>query len=133
MMAKVEFCGEVYPLDPNEVFTIGREGTLVIDGNPFMHRRFLQLKSVEGLWWLANVGSQLTASLSSTGSSFHAWLPPGARIPVVFPGTTLRFSAGPTNYEVALTMDEAPYESIEWNTDHGSAGTTTMNLVEFIP
>ncbi|MGA2837722.1 MAG: hypothetical protein ABSF84_14095 [Acidimicrobiales bacterium] len=131
--ARVEFCGEVYRLDPTTVFTIGREGDLVIDSNPFLHRRFLQLRMGDGLWWVANVGSQVAATVASTGSSFHAWLAPGSRIPLVFNATTLRFTAGATTYEIDLILDEAPYETVDWNSDHGMGGTTTMNLVDLTP
>jgi hypothetical protein len=131
--ARVEFCGEVYPLAADAVFTIGREGNLVIDANPFLHRRFLQLRMVDGLWWLANVGTQVAATVASSGSSFHAWLAPGAKIPLVFPETTLRFTAGPTSYEIEIALDEAPYESVDWQGDVGSGGTTTMVMVDLTP
>lgn len=131
--ARVEFCGERYPLVEGEVFTIGREGNLVIDSNPFLHRRFLQLKMVDGLWWLANVGTQVAATVASTGSSFHAWLAPGAKLPLVFPLTSLRFTAGPTSYEIEIFLDGAPYESVEWHPDGESGGTTTMVMVDLTP
>ncbi len=131
--AQVEFCGEVYPLTAEDVFTIGREGNLVIDANPFLHRRFLQLKTVDGLWWLANVGTQVAATVASSGSSFHAWLAPGAKIPLVFPSTTLRFTAGPTSYEIEIVLAEAPYESVDWHPDPWSGGTTTVAMVELTP
>ena len=131
--ARVEFCGEEYLLQPGDVFTIGREGDLVIDANPFLHRRFLQLGTSEGLWWLANVGSQLSVTLASTESSVHAWLDPGARIPLVFPATSLWFTAGPTTYEISITVEGSPYESVTWGSDLGSGGTTTMNMVDFTP
>jgi hypothetical protein len=131
--ARVVFCGEVYPLLMDGSFTIGREGDLVIDSNPFLHRRFLQLKSLAGMWWLANVGSQLTATVASTGSSFHAWLAPGAHIPIVFACTTVRFAAGPTAYELESFLDDAPYEMIEWHSDEGSGGTATKAMLELTP
>lgn len=131
--ARVEYCGEAYDLDCSRVFTIGREGDLVIDANPFLHRRFLQLGVAESLWWLANVGSQLTVALASSGSSVHAWLAPGARIPLVFPATTLWFTAGPTTYEIDVNLDRSPYEAIEWRSEASSGGTTTMDLVDLTP
>ena len=131
--ARVEFCGERYQLVESEVFTIGREGDLRIDSNPFLHRRFLQLKVVDGLWWLANVGSQVAVTVASDGSSFHAWLAPGATLPLVFPSTSLRFTAGPTSYEIEVVLDGAPFESIEWNCEAGTAGTTTMEMVDLTP
>jgi hypothetical protein len=131
--ARVEFCGEEYQLQPGDVFTIGREGDLVIDANPFLHRRFLQLGTSEGLWWLANVGSQLTVTLSSPVSSVHAWLAPGARIPLVFPTTSLWFTAGPTTYEIGITVEGSPYESVTWGSELPTGSTTTMNMVDFTP
>ncbi len=59
MTMHVEFCGEWTALDPETVFTIGRDGDLQIDDNPYLHRYFLQVAFADGLWWLANTGSQL--------------------------------------------------------------------------
>ena len=40
---RVEFCGEYYEPDAGKVFVVGREGDLLIDDNPYLHRRFLEL------------------------------------------------------------------------------------------
>mgnify|MGYP003442124181 FL=1 len=37
----IEFCGERSTAAPPDDFDIGREGHLVIDDNPYLHRRFL--------------------------------------------------------------------------------------------
>lgn len=102
--ARIEFCGEVYQLDPEGVFVVGREGDLVVDDNPFLHRRFLELRRADGLWWLANVGSQLSATVADVGG-LSAWVPPGASLPLVFPRVSVWFTAGPTTYEVEITLD----------------------------
>ena len=39
----IEFCGEWYEPTDDDVFTIGREGDLEIDDNPYLHRKFLQM------------------------------------------------------------------------------------------
>ena len=44
---------------PGDVFRVGREGDLVIDDNLFLHRHFLTIENIEGLWLLSNVGSRL--------------------------------------------------------------------------
>ena len=44
MTVKIEFCGEDYRGRPGSSFTIGREADLVIDENPFLHRRFLRIR-----------------------------------------------------------------------------------------
>ena len=52
---EIEFCGEIYKVDPGKTFTIGRVGSLAIDDNPFLHRNFLVIESHNGLWWVTNV------------------------------------------------------------------------------
>ena len=66
MTAVVEFCGERFEAREDAPLTIGREADVEIDDNPFLHRIFLQVVHEGGLWWLANVGSTLTAT---TGTS----------------------------------------------------------------
>ena len=41
------------------MFSVGREGDLAIDDNLFLHRHFLTIENVEGLWLLSNVGAAL--------------------------------------------------------------------------
>ena len=85
-MVTVDFCGELYIPKPDEPFTIGREADLVVDDeNPFLHRQFLQLTKQGALWWLTNIGSQLTATVANTDGEMQAWLAPGAGLPLVFP------------------------------------------------
>ena len=40
---QVEFCGEWTALDPEAAFTIGRDGDVEVDDNPYLHRWFLIL------------------------------------------------------------------------------------------
>lgn len=110
MTATVEFCGEEYRIGPDEPLTIGREGGLVIDDNPYLHRRFLHLSVEDDLVWLANVGSQLAATVADDAGLMQAWLRPGARIPVVFPRTAVWFTAGPTTYEFDIVLSEARFQ-----------------------
>ena len=61
----VEFLGETYTPDAAGPFTIGRDADLVVDAdNPFLHRHFLTLTANQDLWWLTNVGTQLTATVA---------------------------------------------------------------------
>jgi hypothetical protein len=107
--AHVEFCGEVYDLDPERPFSIGREGDLEVDSNPFLHRRFLELHHADGVWWLANVGSQLAATVSAADGTINAWIGPGARLPLVLPRAAVWFTAGPTTYELEIVVDGAAF------------------------
>jgi hypothetical protein len=131
--AKVEFCGEVYQLDPGRTFLVGREGDLIIDSNPFLHRRFLELNRAEGLWWLSNIGSQLSVTLAEPNGRLNAWLAPGARIPLVFSRVSAWFTAGPTTYELTIEVPDPPYEASEQWIPSDSDGTTTLGPVHLSP
>lgn len=96
----VEYCGERFPLEPEQRFFIGREADLSVDNNPYLHRRFLVLHYEGGMWWLSNLGSHLSASISAGDVGFSGVVGPGARMPLVFGKTTVVFTAGPTTYEL---------------------------------
>ena len=98
--AFVDYCGERYGILAGRRFWIGREADLSVDDNPYLHRRFLLLHNVNGLWWLSNRGAHLSASVSAGDVGFSAVLGPGARMPLVFGHSTIVFTAGPTTYEV---------------------------------
>ncbi len=66
---RLEFAGEWHDLPTDRPFIIGREGDLEIDDNPYLHRHFLELRHRDGLWWIANVGVRLAATISSAGGS----------------------------------------------------------------
>jgi hypothetical protein len=106
----VDYVGEEVELTPGEVFAIGREGDLVVDDNPFLHRQFLTLSDVSGVWVLSNVGDRLAATVSDTEGRLEAFLGPGAVLPVVFEETVVRFTAGPTTYELTLRHDDPTFK-----------------------
>jgi hypothetical protein len=126
----VDFCGEWQTVDPSQAFVIGREGDLAIDDNPYLHRAFLRLHW-DRLWWLTNVGGQLAATVSDGDGALHAWLAPGASLPLVVAPTEVRFTAGATNYQITLHPGAAPL-TIAHATQH-SDGTTTRHPVSLTP
>lgn len=105
----VEFAGEYFTLAPGERFTIGREGDLTLDDNRFLHRHFLSIEDAGGLWWLVNIGSRLSATVTDTEGRVQAQLAPGARLPIVFAATTVVFSAGPTTYELSVHTEQPAF------------------------
>ncbi len=127
--ASVEFCGEWYTLDREKPFEIGREADLDIDDNQYLHRRFLQIAHVDGLWWLSNVGSRLSATVSDSSRTMQAWLAPGARMPIVFGLTTVVFAAGPTSYE--FTVHTTTPTFVDASPLPSSSGATTVGAVTF--
>ena len=59
----IDFCGEWFPVAEDQVFSIGREGDLEIDDNPYLHRRFMEVQEQGGIWWLSNVGTMISAAM----------------------------------------------------------------------
>lgn len=107
----VDFCGEPFVVDPETTFRIGREGDLVVDDNPFLHRQFLTLHRTGDMWLLSNVGTQLTATVTDAGGTVEAFLAPGAWLPLVFRTTDVSFTAGPTSYSLTITNSEPTFAS----------------------
>lgn len=134
MKLVVDFAGSEVEVGTEQPFFIGREGDLAVDDNPYLHRRFLEVRFEHQLWWLVNVGSQVSATVSDPMSGVHAWLAAGGRMPIVFPLTKVRFTAGPTTYELDLRLDDAPYETagpLDSSTSGGDGGATTLGRVSF--
>jgi hypothetical protein len=125
----VEFAGEEFEVAPDQVFTVGREGDLAIDDNLFLHRNFLTIQNVEGLWLLSNVGTRLSATVTDTGGRVQAWLAPGARLPLVFAATTVVFSAGPTTYELTIHAAEPTFRETQPPLDDDDDGLSTIGEV----
>ena len=124
---RVEFCGEEYAVDARKPFLIGREGDLVVDENPFLHRTFLSVTFDAGLWWLTNIGNTLSATVTDTTGNVQAWLAPGARLPIVFPELQVLFSAGTTTYDFTITSDLEYFSPSQLSTT--TAGTTTVGPI----
>ncbi|BDZ41255.1 hypothetical protein GCM10025865_05540 [Paraoerskovia sediminicola] len=61
----------------------------------------------------------------------QSWLAPGTRLPVVFPSTTVVFTAGPTTYELGLRLVGSPYQ--EFRREEPDGGETTIGVVGFSP
>lgn len=111
MRVTVDFCGETVDVTPERPVTLGREGDIALDDNPFLHRRFLEVSVRDGLVWLTNCGSLLSATIVDETSKVQAWLAPGARLPLVFERSYVRFAAGPTSYEVDIVVEDPPFTS----------------------
>lgn len=129
MSVTVDFVGERHPVGDGEWLTIGRDADLSVDDNPYLHRRFLQVGNVDDLAWIVNVGDQLSATVADGDGRIQAWLAPGARLPIVFEVTVVRFTAGPTSYELEIHLDQAPF--VGPTPTAGDHGDTTIGMVPF--
>ena len=125
----IDYCGEWHEPKDGEPFNIGREGDLEVDDNPYLHRKFLSIAHQNGIWWLNNVGTMLSATVADTTGGMQAWVAPGARIPLVFGQTRVVFTAGPTTYEFDVHLKTPAFRQ-ERQVDDGS-GTTTIGPVRF--
>jgi len=99
---RVEYGDEHHVVEPGREFSIGRESDLSVDDNPYLHRRFLRIRAESGLWWLENVGTLLTATVTDASGQVQARLAPGARLPLVFERVHIVFGAGSTSYELSV-------------------------------
>ncbi|WKV16081.1 hypothetical protein LP422_21525 [Janibacter limosus] len=130
----VDFCGELHTAPRDGTLTIGREGDVEIDDNPFLHRHFLRVTHEGGWWWLTNIGSTLTATVADKKGLFRARLSPGARIPLAFERITVWFTAGPTTYDFDVLVDNPSFMSIDNDVLlPQEGGETTVGRVSLTP
>lgn len=131
MTVTVDFCGEQFRVEEGESLTIGREADVMIDDNPFLHRRFLRISYDKDMWWIANVGAQLAATLADDAGTVQAWLAPGAQLPIAFEHCVVWFTAGPTTYEFEIHLKDAPFSVIA--PEDPVAGSTTHGRTSLTP
>lgn len=123
-MLTIDFAGDLVELDGTASFVVGRDGDLAIADNPYLHRQLLEFSLQHNIWWVTNIGSQTSATLNDLGSAVHAWLAPGGRMPIVHGTTVISFTAGPTAYELLVTLEGAPSEFE--STDPAGDGAATL-------
>jgi hypothetical protein len=127
----VDYCGEIYTASPGSALLIGRDADISIDDNPFLHRHFLEVADRGDLWWLSNVGTLLSATVADEFGGLQAWLAPGGQLPVVFPRTVVWFTAGPTTYELDITLAGSFFEPVRQRSE--LAGSVTVGRVSLTP
>jgi hypothetical protein len=128
----IDFAGHTVELDGSVPFVVGRDGDLAIADNPYLHRRFLEFSLQNDIWWVENVGSQSSATVNDPGSAVHAWLAPGGRLPIVHGTTSIGFTAGPTTYELVVTLEAAPADfdtDFDTDDDPDDDGTATLGRI----
>jgi hypothetical protein len=127
----VDYCGEIYTAQPGAALLIGRDADISIDDNPFLHRHFLEVADRGDLWWLSNVGTLLSATVADEFGGLQAWLAPGGQLPIVFPRTVVWFTAGPTTYELDITLAGSFFEPVRQRSE--LAGSVTVGRVSLTP
>ena len=108
---RIEYCGEWLDLPAADVLTIGRDADLVIDDNPELDARLLELFDDNGMWWIASTAASHRIQVSDPSGRVSTELAPGARAPVVFTPAHVVFTAGRTTYEFTV-HGELPYSAV---------------------
>jgi hypothetical protein len=103
---RVEYCGEVRAVETSDELTFGRAGDLRIDDNRHLHRVLGRLWARGEQWWLTNEGSSISIQIADADSRSNVVLAPGSEIALSFPNSILRFRAGITDYELALSVPD---------------------------
>ena len=126
----LDFVGELFRIVPGAPFQIGREGDLILDeDNLFLHRRFLIIEHDADLWWVANIGSRIGATITERSGTSRSWVAPGSRVPLVFPDMAIVFTAGSTTYEILLRVPFPGYEISQNRNVPPASGQTTVGMV----
>lgn len=93
------------------MLTIGRDADLVIDDNPDLDDRLLEIRDDGGgMWWIVSTAAALSIQVSDPSGRVSTELAPGGRVPVVFEPAHVVFAAGRTTYEFAV-HGEMPYSA----------------------
>jgi hypothetical protein len=107
---RIEYCGEWRDLRPGEILTIGRDADLVIDDNPELDDRLLEIRDDGGMWWIVSTAASHRIQVSDPSGRVSTEVAPGGRVPVVFEPAHVVFAAGRTTYEFAV-HGELPYSA----------------------
>jgi hypothetical protein len=99
----VAFIDEHRELVDGEDLTFGRAADLVVDDNQFMHRLVGRFVCREGVWWVQNLGTRSRLEMLDVESGTLLELAPGQQLPIVARTFVVRFTAGPTTYEIKGT------------------------------
>lgn len=99
---RLVFVDDEIVVDPAAGLDFGREADLVIDDNPYLHRRLGAFQARRGVWWLLNTGSAISMELSDRATPSKLSVGPGGATPVPFHRSLLRFQAGSASYELEV-------------------------------
>lgn len=131
-MLRVELAGDSWSVSPDLGLTFGRDADLVVDSNRYLHRRLGTFRCRDGVWWLINVGSAIKLEVLDCGSPSALSLAPGTSTPLPFTECWVRFSAGPTPYELHVSIPGVDRPQPDDRIDDGSTtiGASTVSLNE---
>lgn len=129
----IDFAGDERVLQPGQELTFGRAGDLEIDENRYLHRILGRFSCVNGVWWLANLGSSIPLTVSDTAGPSFSRIAPGTSLALSFESALVVFEAGGRNYELAIDLaDGGPradsFDDVDPETWSGEVTTTASSL-----
>lgn len=132
MTLTVDFCGEQHVVPTDRAFSVGRNADLVVDDdNPYLHRKLIEFVHEQGFWWLRNVGSRLSVTVSGEAGTLQSWVAPGSALPLVLPSVAVLFTAGDTTYELDVRCDHPGFVATVPPPEDD--GTLTLGQVPLTP
>lgn len=101
----IDFIGSLTDLRPGDQLSFGREAELVIDENPYLHRKLGLVHSRGEAWWLTNTGTRIPLEVRDLESRSVLVVASGREVAITFPSSVVQFEAGGSKYELSLTLD----------------------------
>lgn len=129
----ITYLNESRELSPGDELTFGRAGDIEIDENGYLHRLLGRFVHRAGLWWLQNTGSAILLEVLDIESDSISNVSSGAEQPITFARALIRFSAGPTRYELEVSQTEVPVTMSSADKAPLGSRTLTFGFVELTP
>ena len=101
----IDFIGSLTDLRPGDELSFGREAELVIDENPYLHRKLGLVHSRGEAWWLTNTGNRIPMEVRDLESRSVLVVASGREVAITFPSSVIQFEAGGSKYELSLKLD----------------------------
>lgn len=122
----LDFCGEERLLEPGDSLTFGRAADLVVDDNPYLHRRLGRFVDRGGVWCLEHTARSTPIVVLDANSPLASTVAPGSALAIVHGEFSVSFSAGRTSYELLGGLEEHEWQ-LDLLGDDGLEGTSTLD------
>lgn len=101
----LDYCGEECVVDPRRALSFGRQGDLVIDDNPYLHRVLGVFANRRGNWILSNAGRSIVLNVSDRNGPSSAVVAPGTSVGLGISEFAVTFVAGRTRYQMEGSLE----------------------------
>ncbi len=123
---EIEFIDRVRTVEPGEFLTFGRSADLIVDDNPFLHRVVGRFAWRSGVWWVQNYSRRQSIEVEDVAGN-RSSVGPFGQFSLAHRRTAVRFSGGPTNYELACEV-HAPIDLVALEEDPDTTRTIDFGV-----